>query len=614
MNKYGIIFNEVIKLMNFINDQYSSIDYLGYEAYVNAFKYIIDNGDKLMNLPVVFGIHGRWGEGKSTFIELMQQRIENRNKYIIVNINPWEYNNSKEDFVKMFLISLFDSVKCYLDDEEAGREDCIKGFLKAVLAPLKLSAEFRGIKAEYDVSKFTIESQKELIDEYVTSNFKMRKSIEKLLKSEVLADRKIVVFIDDLDRCSWELVVNVLESIKLVLNSPNCIFFIGCDKEYLENALLVKYDKFVSYLCKRELKNEEIYAIQRKFSKDYLEKIIQIPFNLPKLDKNAYVQYIKAIFNDNDSGNNDRNDQGIENYENQKNIYEKFKSLLNNDLLAELFKECNSNPRRVKRILNLVFLNYLFLCFKNKPQDIRNQDINLLVFLSIIRNEFPMYYDKYLMNDKVFNSTFKQSFKNIHEKKDNVHDEIINNLFKIFFEKSNIKKSEEIDELLKNIKLILTISNTTDFSLGEKNYWGEIGEIKSSTGTNKKLKDFLNRIGSNESLLSFVIWFFTEVYNDENYYLGIEINVMLYRKGINIDHKKDFICKFHYSKSEEILSIKLQSGAFKSCLNDELFNEEVWYDKIAKSITISKDTKIEEINIIKQKIQNFLFEGEQEDE
>lgn len=594
--------------MNFINDQYSSIDYLGYEAYVNAFKYIVDNGDKLMNLPVVFGIHGRWGEGKSTFIELMQQRIENRDKYIIVNINPWEYNNSKEDFVKMFLISLFDSVRCYLDDEEAGREDCIKKFLKALLTPLKLSAELGGIKAEYDVSKLTIESQKELIDEYVTNNFKMRKSIEKLLKSELLADRKIVVFIDDLDRCSWEIVVNVLESIKLVLNSPNCIFFIGCDKEYLENALLVKYDKFISYLSKKELTDEGIYTVQRKFSKDYLEKIIQIPFNLPPLDKNAYLQYIESIFNNNNSENNNYND------ENQKDLYEKFKSILNTDLLAELFKECNSNPRRVKRILNLVFLNYLFLCFKNRSENIKNEDMNLLAFLSIIRNEFPIFYDEYLINDKVINSTFKQIFESINKKKDKIDDERINNLFKIFFEKSNVKKNEEVNELLKNIKLILTISNTTDSSVGENKYWGRIGEIKSSTGTNKKLKNFLDRISNNENVLSFIIWFFSEVYNDESYYLGIEINIMLYRKSITKNHKEDFICKFEYSKSEENLLIKLQNGSFKSCLNDKVFEQSDLYDNIAKLISISNETKIEELNIIKQKLQEFLFEGENKDE
>lgn len=588
--------------MNFINDQHSSFDYLGYEAYVNAFKYIIDNCDNLMNLPVVFGIHGRWGEGKSTFMELMQQCICNPEKYIIVNINPWEYNNSKEDFVKMFLISLFEAVKEYLDNEEAGREDYVKLFLKSILSPLKLSAEFKGIKAEYDVSKFTIESQKELIDEYVTNNFKVKKSIEKLLNSELLGNRKIIIFIDDLDRCSWDVVVNVLESIKLVLNSPNCIFFLGCDKEYLENALLVKYDKFISYLSKDEITNEAIGRIQRKFSKDYLEKIIQVPFNLPELDKNAYIQYIDAIFNACNPMSS------INDIQSQNNLYEKFKSLLNTDLLAELFRECNSNPRRVKRILNLVFLNYLFLCFKNKPENIKDQDMNLLVFLYIVRNEFPDHFEEKLMNDRILSLTFKQAFENIN--KNEVDDDKINKLYKVFFNKSNIKTVKGITDLLKNIKVILTISNTTDSTINDENYWGKIGEIKSNTGTNRKLKHFLNRISNNEAILSFVLWFFSEIYDSEIYYLGIQINIMLYRKSMNKNHKEDFICKFEYSESDENLLLKFESGSFESCLSTKVFENKSIYDSSAKLISISDETNIEELEDIKKQLREFLFEGD----
>ncbi|ETJ25515.1 hypothetical protein Q604_UNBC17779G0001, partial [human gut metagenome] len=69
-------------------------------------------------------------------------------------------------------------------------------------------------------------SQKDLVEKYITENYQLKETIHKILDYEIFDSKKIVIFIDDLDRCPEDKVLEVIESIKLILNSKNCIFFL----------------------------------------------------------------------------------------------------------------------------------------------------------------------------------------------------------------------------------------------------------------------------------------------------------------------------------------------------------------------------------------------------
>jgi predicted KAP-like P-loop ATPase len=75
---------------------------------------------------------------------------------------------------------------------------------------------------------------------------------------------KLVIFIDDLDRCLPENAITVLESLKLFLSQAQCIFILGMDHYIVEEGINVRYEKKI-----------------RMTGRDYLDKIIQIPFYLP---------------------------------------------------------------------------------------------------------------------------------------------------------------------------------------------------------------------------------------------------------------------------------------------------------------------------------------------
>jgi hypothetical protein len=122
---------------------------------------------------------------------------------------------------------------------------------------------------------------------------------------EVKIDR-IVLYIDDLDRCNEDVVVKVLEAIHLLLAFPLFVVIVGVDPRWLNNALSEKYRTlFGAYnnnslrepekQSKQKVKDEVPLLTGKATSYDYLEKIFQIPFALKPINKTGREKLIAAL-------------------------------------------------------------------------------------------------------------------------------------------------------------------------------------------------------------------------------------------------------------------------------------------------------------------------------
>ncbi len=89
---------------------------------------------------------------------------------------------------------------------------------------------------------------------------------------------RIVVFVDDLDRCSSAKVIETFETIKLFLNTPACTFVVGADAEKIQQAVGEVY---------------EVTDLRRQ--KDFIEKIVQIPFSIPAQDLRDIGCYVGML-------------------------------------------------------------------------------------------------------------------------------------------------------------------------------------------------------------------------------------------------------------------------------------------------------------------------------
>jgi tetratricopeptide (TPR) repeat protein len=165
----------------------------------------------------------------------------------------------------------------------------------------------------------------------------------KELTNEYVGDEgRLVVFIDDLDRCISEKTVDIIEAIKLFLNVPLSVFVIGADKKRIEEGIIARYGK----------KSEG-------WAGNYLEKVIQIPFTLPPLIKGPITEHFI---------------QGLH--------------IFGEEEYATILTEVDDNPRRIKRLLNSFEVKRILAEKEGAPR----VEENIITKLAIIELRWPDFY------------------------------------------------------------------------------------------------------------------------------------------------------------------------------------------------------------------------------
>ncbi|WP_019601994.1 P-loop NTPase fold protein [Teredinibacter turnerae] len=122
--------------------------------------------------------------------------------------------------------------------------------------------------------------------------------LDELLREQETNDlpklNRIVLYIDDLDRCEPRLVVDVLQAIHLMLAFPLFMVVVGVDARWLGRALKQRYP-FLHHESDADTGHTEAHQAS---THDYLEKIFQIPFWLKPLDENATAGFLRGLLRD----------------------------------------------------------------------------------------------------------------------------------------------------------------------------------------------------------------------------------------------------------------------------------------------------------------------------
>lgn len=356
----------------------TSEDLLGYRFHARLLKEIVL--DKSM-LPTSIGIFGNWGYGKSSLMLLMEKEINeeiamhvaegNTPRILQVRFNGWQYESYETTKYSLIQV-LLDSVEKYLSDNRDVFEkldillkrinllklgvlllkkyvwDKIPNAIKSNLPQADDLKECIGVD---DITKFQNEFQNEHTSLFVT---KFRTLLESIVE-EAKFD-SIIVYIDDLDRCSGEKMIECIEAIKLFLNVKNTAFVLGADERMVERAIKEHYPEI-------EQDKRQIYS---PFS-DYLEKLIQIPYRLPRLSlneqytyilflllKSKYPNFFNAVIKD---YNDYKNKEPFGNYDAEKmratlgeNKIPDVEALI--PIIPMMTRFLNGSPRQLKRFLN----------------------------------------------------------------------------------------------------------------------------------------------------------------------------------------------------------------------------------------------------------------------
>jgi CheY-like chemotaxis protein len=299
--------------------------------------------------PFAIGIEASWGRGKSSLMKQLERELSVKANGVpdsveirTVSFNAWTAED--EDVLE----GLVKSVLQAMDKNILRRALRKRRFVSILKIPLLLVAGWLRVGAlvneaweQLSVDAHTRNQVNDVVREAM--NAWLEKSRRKTGKPSF--DRLLVVFIDDLDRCSPESVLKVFEGLKLYLNVPGFVFVIGYDEVMISDAV----------------------ADQKKYSatatgRNYIEKIVQIVFRIPH-PSDEEVETLLGAFLD-----------------------ESRTALLFDDPGRKLLIERNGrNPRRMKRFVNRFILDYQL---DEASQDMQGQ---LLIKLLILETYFPEF-------------------------------------------------------------------------------------------------------------------------------------------------------------------------------------------------------------------------------
>jgi predicted KAP-like P-loop ATPase len=303
-------------------DNETSEDLLGFKVHADLLIDVIKD-DKV--LPITIGVFGDWGSGKSSILKIIYEQLsgkddELKDETLVLYFNGWVfegYDDAKAALMES-IIEKFEQHKTIGNKVKDKAGKLLKsvnwmrvlglGFKKVALpaasayfsgglslAPFLLQ-EFSNFKPE-DLSEKLLGNQgedflkdilKKKQEEPSTTVREFRENFEELINASEI--KKLVVIIDDLDRCTSDRIIENLEAIKLFLNVPKTAFVIGADPRIVRHAIEHRYKTDA-------IENaDDPNSRNKRIVSDYLEKLIQVPYNLPKLSDGEVETYMTLLF------------------------------------------------------------------------------------------------------------------------------------------------------------------------------------------------------------------------------------------------------------------------------------------------------------------------------
>lgn len=374
----------------------------------NAVDYDLLERDKIINQMTstiincnteekfVMSLKGNWGSGKTTILNNVKNRFKKENLIFIDDFEPWVYENEQ-----VLLIAFFDTImkniNCGFRINEINK--FTKVYLKTIAANTGYSLN------DLFENNMDIKRIKKIVNNYLEAN-----------------DKKIVLVLDNLERCSSEHILFILKTIHNLYDFKRIIYILSYDeiamKKHFEKKLDIDYT--------------------------YLEKIIQLEFTVPKLDENV----LQNVMNKCVSNYIKHSKVSIDENERQKLI-----RIIVNEI---------KDLRDFKRIINSTF-NASF----NNMQDLNSLDMLLIEIIALKNiklwneiNNHSIYYisedryvydNEYLYNTEKYNIDTTKYFNDLFENNKfniNNYKEILSYLFpniKKYFEENRYHKKDKIE-------------------------------------------------------------------------------------------------------------------------------------------------------------------------
>ncbi|WP_067780611.1 KAP family P-loop NTPase fold protein [Actinomyces vulturis] len=367
-------------------------DSLNISQYVDA---LADFSTKC-ETPMTIAIQGDWGSGKTSLMNMIKNKISNtEQKNHVIWFNTWQY--SQFNMGDKLILALLQQLTIALSKiNPSDKVNYTKKFKKIAKIALGAGTGFISglttltpyqplIEKTFEGGKKAFETSSEELNDYATQLFEYDVKILEELKSDIAlminsalkrsdqpasqSDEKIFIFIDDLDRLEPAKAVELLESLKLFLDLPGCVFILAIDFEVIKQGVHKKFGN----------------DFREKKAQSFFDKIIQVPFHMPV---SAYETgtLIKEMVDTTDSS--------------ESKIYQTLCTL-----------SVGNNPRSIKRLLNTF---RLLENIRSRTDKETNPAERLQLFAILcLQSAYPLYYREFIqkVENEVCDSSVEEFFK-----------------------------------------------------------------------------------------------------------------------------------------------------------------------------------------------------------
>ena len=370
-------------------DSETEIDYLNFDYIVDAVtKIVLD--EELS--PSSIGLYGDWGSGKSSLMKMIERKLtqDEDNSILCVRFNGWLFEGY-EDAKTALCGTILEKIH-----EERKLPDEIKDKVKKLWDKVDIQ-KILGKGIRYGLDYLLAGGVLGLTEISISQITKALKSKADNVSEEEITDilketkiKHLVVFVDELDRCTPETILDVIEAIRLFLFAKGTSFVIGADQRLIEYAIRTKY--------------RDVIGNNLDIGKEYMEKVIQYPINIPALDEMEVEHYITCLLLEKKLEKEDFNKileyiRSIKPYEEftyssfeakDKELADKCREALylSGQISSVLAKQINGNPRQCKRFLNTLFMRLDMAKSRNIP--LKQNVMAKLMLIEYFCNPFYM--------------------------------------------------------------------------------------------------------------------------------------------------------------------------------------------------------------------------------
>ena len=293
-----------------LTDNETKVDLLNNEAIA---KTIIALLREKPDRPVTIGVHGDWGAGKSSILEMIESGLGDQDGVLCLKFNGWRFQGFEDAKIALIegIVTGLIEKRPLLSKAGAAVTDIFRRIdwlkiarhggglaftamtgiptadqigavvdtVKGVFAdPSKLATKENYDKAVDGVQGLLKPAESKNVPEEIEA---FRKAFTDLLKAAGVD--QLIVLIDDLDRCLPDTAIETLEAVRLFVFTDRTAFVVAADEAMIEYSVRKHFPELPDTTGPRD------------YARNYLEKLIQIPFRIPALGETETRIYVTLL-------------------------------------------------------------------------------------------------------------------------------------------------------------------------------------------------------------------------------------------------------------------------------------------------------------------------------